>query len=837
MKVDFDPLWPWSLLANYLADAGVAAWLGVAVAGLVGFGLPVLARLRPWGWGPRRLFRAAAGILALVLAALLFQASGTTGGVVQRLHGFGLTMLVVVPLALAGLTVWTYLGVPGASRRRVAVILTLRLAAFFLVLLAIARPSLAVPDSTRLRSLLYVVVDASKSMNIQDERGNQSRWNMVLDRLRESEPSFRRLRDEQQVDVVFVRYGADAARFDPADPGQADGPMTDTAGMLRTVYDWREAGQPLRGLVLLSDGADNGGGNPRAEADRWRSLSCPLFALGCGNPSTPDRQKDVAITSVVVEPSRVQVKGKMMVRVLADALGFEDTTLRARLFLEDKEVLSKEVTLKEPSGNKIELPCTAPDDPGDYKLRVELDQPAGDLVAANNKLETFVTVYPGGLSVLLVDKQRDGEPQKIYDALVGEERIRVYPVFLRGGFVVDPKAGDLFQFDRKHYDVIILGDVTAKQMTAVNPKALDEIEERVRAGAGFLMIGGYTNFDNGDWKGTPVERLLPVELSDTGRGQVNEDVRIVPTPDGLDRFGYLLRIDEKDPKQAWANLYPLQGMTRLGPPTKLGVVLATGEPGGDPVLVTANYGERGRTLAFAGDTTHKWIRDPRSLEMHTRFWRHMVFWLAHQENAGGHLWVQPDTRRLPVRNELGFAAGARGKNGKELKDGNFQITLVGPDGKKESLTAATSPTGTRGVCKRQLLQKPGIYRLEVRGKATDPATGEVVEVKSEEKDAPSSRFVVYDEDVEMSRRAADHRFLRELFGEGNFRRASQLPEVLRLLEADTSDRSRAKMRTWPDWRQSRGDPRTPALFLPSYFALFVALLAGEWFLRRRWGLA
>jgi uncharacterized membrane protein len=796
----------------------------------VAFTLPVLAHLRPFGWGPGRLLRATAGVLALVLAALLFQASGVSGGMARCVQGIGLSLLVVIPCALAGLTAWTYLGVAGATRRRIGVVLALRLVAFLLVLLAIVRPSLALPDLTKARSLLFIALDASRSMNIRDEFSNQSRWDLAVRKIQESDPIVQRLRDLQQVDVVFVRFGGDVADFSPENPGEADGKWTDTGKVLRTLYDRREAGRPLRGLLLISDGADNGAVPALSEAARWRGLPCPLYTFGCGKPTTPDRQSDLALTSIVVEPSKVQVKGKMTVRVRADAPGFENTIVRAHVYLEDKEVLAQDVPLPETSNNDIKLQCTAPDLPGDYRLRVELDRPPGDLLEANNRIETFVTVYSGGISMLLVDKQR-WEPVSIYDALAGEERIHVYPVWLRGDTPLDANAGDLFQFDRQHYDVIVIGDVTAKQMQAVSPKALEEIEKRVRDGAGFLMIGGHSNFDNGDWKGTPVERLLPVELSEPGRGQVDAEVRITPTDAGLTNFAYLLRLDGKDPRAAWAALEPLKGMTHLGPKTKLGEVLATNGPQGDPVLVAANYGDKGRTLAFACDTTHQWKRDPASVEMFTRFWRQMVIWLAHQEDAGGHLWVQPDTRRLAVRGELAFSVGARGKGGKDLSGGNFKVEVITPGGVRIPVPTSTGPGGTRGVFVKT--DEPGVYRIEVKGEATDPSTGEVV--RSDEPAA--SRFIVYDEDVEMARRAADHEFLKKLFGEGNFRRIEELPAVLRQLETNPLEGSKARMHHWPDWRQTHGDPRVPAPFLPSFFGVFVAVLALEWLLRRRWGLA
>src|SRR5690242_20535702 len=57
--------------------------------------------------------------------------------------GFGLPALGGVALLLVLLTVWTYLGVRGASVSRVLVILALRLVALAIAVLLVLRPSLA----------------------------------------------------------------------------------------------------------------------------------------------------------------------------------------------------------------------------------------------------------------------------------------------------------------------------------------------------------------------------------------------------------------------------------------------------------------------------------------------------------------------------------------------------------------------------------------------------------------------------------------------------------------------------------------------------------------------
>ena len=58
-------------------------------------------------------------------------------------------------------------------------------------------------------------------------------------------------------------------------------------------------------------------------------------------------------------------------------------------------------------------------EPGPRLVDVEFEhvEPEGDHFPLNNVIETFVTVSKEGVSVLLVDRIRSGEPQSICDVL------------------------------------------------------------------------------------------------------------------------------------------------------------------------------------------------------------------------------------------------------------------------------------------------------------------------------------------------------------------------------------------------------------------------------------
>src|SRR4029077_12104856 len=99
--------------------------------------------------------------------------------------------------------------------------------------------------------------------------------------------------------------------------------------------------------------------------------------------------------------------------------------------------------------------------------------------ATNNEISTFVTVTKEGISVLFVDRLRFPEPQLICDALATDQRINLYMVWLRSD---EPNAqqAELFQLDKRHYDVIILGDVSAQKLTGGNARILEQIHDLVR---------------------------------------------------------------------------------------------------------------------------------------------------------------------------------------------------------------------------------------------------------------------------------------------------------------------------------------------------------------------
>ncbi len=770
------------------------------------------------------------------------------------LPGVGMPALALTAGILVALTVWTYWSARGSTGKRLLVILGLRLAALVVACLLVLRPSLAFEDdSLALPSKLSILLDCSESMTTTDAFNSESRWDHVRKLLAAPavKSALQRLQRIQRVEIVYYQGAEEVRAYNPE--SAADGKGTDIGRWLHDLLLKHGGDSKLRGLVLMTDGADNGTMYVALkEAARWRGTA-PIHTFAVGLATTTIKLRDIDLANLSTEPMpSVPVKGEFTVRGIVNAPGFENSTVEVKLYIEErredpktgKTVVEKRlaapaerVMLTKTAGNEVKIKCDAPSHPGDLKVTLQVQDLPGEVTKVNNEKSTYVTVTKEGVSILWVEgKLRAFESVfAIRHALSRDPRFRIYHAVRLKEAKPSRQEADLFNFDKQHYDVIVIGDVSATRFSGGNQAVFNKIASLVEKGTGLLMIGGYEALGNTDWQGTAIQSLLPVILNKTG--QFEGPVRV--TPNGFDHYLLRLADNPEDNKALWQKLDPLDGMTPIGQVKGTATLLATRD-GGEPILAGTRHGE-GRTLVFGGDTTWKaWRRTPESIEAYQRFWKQTMLWLARQEQTDTNVWIKPDTRRISKGHRLGFNVGMRGKTGIDLKNASFNVKVITPDKQEIDIPIAPEGGGDRGYVWKT--GAPGEYTIIASGEAKD-VDGKVMKPAK----ATEARFMVEDQDLENLRRAADFEFLQKLAqaGGGEFHLADErkFTQFLDKLSAEHVPQSRSKADLWPDWRQgpasdTAGD-QLQALWNSTAlvcFLAFAAFLCVEWFLRRRWGM-
>ena len=712
-----------------------------------------------------------------------------------------------------------------AGRRRL--LMTFRLITWVLLTLAMLRPWLEFTEIDRHASTYLVVADHSRSMSVKDGPGGASRRETVLKLLEDARKELDKFGEE--IKVQFVDFGKDVAvveKLGLETPGEqtAIGHMLDALPKLNSD-------KKVVGVLLLSDGAQRAlpplDTDPRAAANRLAEQQIRVDTVGVGASGISDSALDLSMEDLEVSPT-VFVKNKQIVRAKLRALGAAGQELIVRLMLEDRAAAEpgKSGTMHPAAPPKkfkadrpqdvlpVELEFVA-QDPGEFKLTIEVVPLDGEPVVSNNSLTTFITVLKGGVNVAYFDGEYRPE-QKFLRRIDESPDIQLDFKPIRMGRLGEKPRIEAAWFERGKYDVYIIGSVRA---SIFGPDRLKELAIAVEQGAGLMMIGGSHSFGPGGYAETPLADLLPVVMLRTelqNGDQVDrtlhyeQDLQMLPTAQGLSHF--VMRLDAPDKNLAtWKSLPPLAGANRFAG-LKNGAV-ELGKAGEIPLLVAQEVG-RSRTMAFAADTTWLWYLNGHH-EEHQRFWQQVVLWLAHKDTQGDEsVWVKLEFRRFRVGQPVGMSFGARDADKHPIDDATFKIEVTDPEGKKHALTPQRS--GIDNLARFLETRSPGDYRVHIEASKDNLPIGMGTDV----------RFIVYDQDLELHNPAADFALLDEIakitggtsVPPGEL--AVHLKKLARLgLNVEVTRVERILL--WDNW---------PLL------AVFVLALSIEWFLRKRSGL-
>jgi uncharacterized membrane protein len=764
--------------------------------------------------------------------------------ITDRYFGDGAYWMVAL-LALLLLGSWTLsiFFTPLAPRRRFVIAL-LRLLVIITLLLVMLRPTHVSTEFEKQSATLVFLLDQSRSMLVEDTASGDSRWEKMAEIVADASGPLKRLRDEKSVEIKAYAFdsGAESVDLDNlfAEDKQPEGTESAYGESIREVLQ-REDGKRLIGVVLLGDGAEQTAGvatsDPEKMARQLGRLGCPLFTVPFGERKGARRVRDVAVESmpddlVVFAKNRLNISGSLQIS------GYVNRDIPLQLLVEAPDGKQKVVAsdVVRSSGNGEQIPFEIgyiPETAGQYKILVRAVPQEGEVTTTNNELPAILTVLEGGLRVLYIQGELRREQRFLRRALAASPDIDVTLLTLD---VRDrenwPRKDLQHHFEPGAYDVTILGDVDSRAFypgdsSENRPADLLALKNAVLEGAGLLMLGGWHSFRPGGYHLTPLAEVAPVEMDARvdrfviqNYGEPIDKSLHLPgplqmrpsAPWGLQ--SPMMRIaPENENMASWLELPPLSGANRFRD-IREGARLLADDGQQNPLLVSGEPG--GRVLAFAGDSTWRWVMQGYG-DLHRRFWRQVVLWLARkEEQKTGNVWVELDGRRFTPGQRVTFHTGAKSPAGDPLADLRLTAHVVEPDGTHRDVRLVRSGADFSGTVRD--CQTPGTYRIEVEAQSGDHSVG-----------TDSEEFFLYAKDRELSGTTSDPAMLESLASHTlQVGGRSLAPEELSGLLVELAEQP----------MELKQRVRTTATYWDRWYVLviLIGLLGTEWFLRKRWRL-
>ncbi len=555
---------------------------------------------------------------------------------------------IVPTVAVAAAGILLALWVSRHRRAMLGIATACRIIGWLLICACLVNPLWSSARPRRGANVLALVTDVSRS-HLVTTSGDKTRAGVLRQALNageRSEPNGWINRIDQDFELQRYAVSDRLERVESFEDTDFDRPASNLCSALEQLQQ-RFAGQPLAGIVLLSDGNAT---DEFASLDELKTLA-PVYPVIVSDDS---HAADVAIGAVTVNqtafddaPVTIQVQtrhsnldGQKVQLTLLDqdgvpleskvqtagdesAVRFEARpetggtvfyTVKAALLDENDEPIETEATTVnnerliavDRGSDKRRVLYVSGRPNWEYKFlrrAVETD-PQTELVGliriAKKEAKFDFRGHEGESSNSLF-RGFDETEQELAEEFDEPVLVRLGTkdeTELEGGFPED--AEELFG-----YDALILDDIESEFFTADQLQLVYEFVSK--RGGGFLMMGGQESFRQGEYDRTPVGELLPVDLH-----------RDLPGPNGpvqlsLTREGWLqpwvrLRSDEEAERLRVTQMpgfVTLNAASFIRPGAVVIAKVADSAGNEFPALVTQRFG-RGRSAALCVGDLWRW---------------------------------------------------------------------------------------------------------------------------------------------------------------------------------------------------------------------------------------
>ncbi|HSC29420.1 MAG TPA: hypothetical protein VLD67_19235 [Vicinamibacterales bacterium] len=696
-------------------------------------------------------------------------------------------------------------------------LVTLRSVTLIFIVVILMRPVARSTQADAGDAIVPILVDTSRSMGIEDaDRARR------IDRAREIVAG-------RLLPALGPRFQVELLGFGEGLTALAPGELTatqrrsDLAAALTGVRE-RYRGRAVAGIVLLSDGGDTGGATDVAAA-----AGPPVFPLGIGAAEISRDREILSVTAVeaVLDDSRVDLA------VTAVSHDVKPEPIELRLLENGRPIEVRRVTPAAENTPVREVFKVSPGAGTPTVYSVEVPRFDDELVPENNVRSVLVQPPARKRRVLLVEGAPGYEHSFLKRAWAVDPGLEVDSVVRKGR---NEQGRDTFYIqavrsrsqaleagyptrieDLFHYDALVLANVVGHQLTR---RQLDMTRAFVaRRGGGLLVLGARSFLQQG-LLDTPVEEVLPLDLTDRGGAGVPSAEarglnRVSVTSAGEAHPMMQLAPALEESRKRWEAVPALASIAPLGGPRPGATVLAvTSGPGGAPRALAAvqRFGE-GRAMAFTGEAAWRWrMMLPAADRSYDTFWRQAVRWLALPASDPIDVSAPPG----PVPGEtVPLQVMVRDDAFEPLRDVEVEARIMMPDGRLERLPARPDreSAGSGRFVAGFRPEQAGVYRVIAEVRRGTTLLG-----------SASTHFLVGGADPEMSDPRLNERVLQRIASASGGRviTADQGAALTRELEALVPMAALSVRRDL--WHTAW------------CFGALLALLGAEWILRRVWGL-
>ena len=685
-------------------------------------------------------------------------------------------------------------------------------------------PALIERSTSKLRRPLTVLIDSSQSMAFPadakaspaDDRDPVSRLDRVREKLTAGpEPLIEKL--SRDYDLRLLRFGTG---IEPIATGSLAGlqPQDPATRLLESLQRVAGDGPAQSAIVLFSDGIANGA---RTSLEGMAPLPVPVFAVGVGEA---EGFNDVRIARLGA-PEFAFRSREFKIDVTIQASGMKGKTVPIFFNRGKNLITSRTITIDaDLFEQKITLAFT-PKELGTHGFSVNIPAQAGEQITQNNHKDFKVDVQRDKIRILSLSGSPAWNYRFLRMAMKQDPLIELVSfVFLRTPTdTVDvPESqlslipfpiDDIFLEELKNFDIIFLDDFSHRAY--FNPVYLERVRDFVRDGGAVAVFGGARAFDSGGYAESALNDLLPVELDGKGSFETRSGLQAALTPAGKAHPITRLLPDPKANEEAWRKLPALTGMNRVR--GVRGETLLTAN--GAPLLAIGRHG-KGRTLALMTDDAWRWnfiaVGNKETPQHHLKLMRQAVRWLA-QEPSFEQVQLRPIAVSQPGE-KVPIKLRVLKDDFTPTRQAAVQLRVFTPEG-EPILVPVTADVEDGDYTGEFTPTREGTYRVEAEASHSGKTLG---------RDRTSFTSAYF-------------------YGEADDGRPR-----LELLK-QIAETSKGEYFTIDDWNQqalekiaARFDSIAPSEIVEQRqirlwsnlwpFAMMLALLSAEWWMRRKWGL-